>query len=596
MSSEKVTKQIIVGGIVAATMFSPLQPLRLMEFGGNIAYAANPVATNVVTYEKQRDDYVAGSTFTDVTNERWYASAVKQAYEFGLISGRTETSYDPQGNLTVAEAITLAAKLHSYGSTGAYEVPPAPSGTPWYTNVVDYAFKNGIIKVYEWEGKLNQNATRAEVAHIFANVYGEGLLPRINKVTSLPDVRATDQYAEDIYALYEAGILSGSDDRGTFNPNSPITRAEIASIVMRMALPTQRVSLPKYDGGAVPTTNNFPRVPIDGGNTGNQNTTEKPDDTHTNTNTNTNTGTNSTETKPETKPDSNNSVDKPNTETGNNTGNTGSSTGNNTVDKPVDKPDENDTDVNKTIVENGFTYVDDGTGTYYIYCTADTDLDKLVAKNGYKVSEFMSPGIDPADIEFVPYSGNSAVIALQPATGAKEAYLSITPVEEESTCPDPEEYADWFFEIFRNGSKVGLKVGIYDKRPANYPECAAAIINHLRDEYGVPHVEAHPALNAAADIRAKELATSFSHTRPNGEPYDTTFRETGFKGVDEAMKGTSEDIYGGTDLTGAMYAWIDSPGHLRPMIEDYDVKGDYFTHIGIGYYEGGGMSLVFGQD
>ena len=245
MSSEKVTKQIIVGGIVAATMFSPLQPLRLMEFDGNIAYAANPVATNVVTYEKQRDDYVAGSTFTDVTNERWYASAVKQAYEFGLISGRTETSYDPQGNLTVAEAITLAAKLHSYGSTGAYEVPPAPSGTPWYTNVVDYAFKNGIIKVYEWEGKLNQNATRAEVAHIFANVYGEGLLPRINKVTSLPDVRATDQYAEDIYALYEAGILSGSDDRGTFNPNSPITRAEIASIVMRMALPTQRVSLPK---------------------------------------------------------------------------------------------------------------------------------------------------------------------------------------------------------------------------------------------------------------------------------------------------------------------------------------------------------------
>ena len=597
MSLSKITKPIVIGGVVAATMFSPIQPLRFMDFGGKVAYAANPVATNVVTYEKQRSDYIEGSTFKDVQSGRWYASAVKQAYEFGLISGRTETSYDPQGNLTVAEAITLAVKLHSYGSTGTYEISPAPSGSPWYTNIVDYAFKNGIIKMYEWEGKFNQNATRAEVAHIFANVYGEGLLPKINKVTSLPDVRATDKYADDIYALYEAGILSGSDANGTFNPNSPITRAEIASIVMRMALPTQRVSLPKYDGGAVPTTNDFPRVPInDGsgsGNTGNQTTTDKPEDKPTGSTTD------KTETTTEDKPSSSTgntsgTTDKPSSSTGNTSGTTDKPT-----TKPEDKPSgstETKPENNDTIVENGFTYVNDGSGTYYIYCTADTDLDKLVAKNGYKVSEFMSPGIDPADIAFVPYSGNSAVIELQPPTGAKEAYLSITPVEEESTRPDPEEYADWFFEIFRNHSKVGLKVGIYDERPANYPECAAAIINHLRDEYGVPHVEAHPALNAAADIRAKELATSFSHTRPNGGDLYDLWLECGYKQEGEFLLGVGEDIAGGTSLAAAMSAWIDSPGHLRPMIEDYDVKGDYFTHIGIGYYEGGGMALVFGQD
>ena len=185
--------------------------------------------------------------------------------------------------------------------------------------------------------------------------------------------------------------------------------------------------------------------------------------------------------------------------------------------------------------------------------------------------------------------GNAAQTVL-----AKEAYLSITPVEEESTCPDPEEYADWFFEIFRNHSKVGLKVGIYDKRPANYPECAAAIINHLRDEYGVPHIEVHSALNAAADIRAKELATSFSHTRPNGEPLVKLWLECGYKQEGEPLLGEGEDIYSGTDLTGAMHAWIDSPGHLRPMIFYSDTE--YLTHMGIGYYDGGGMALVFGED
>lgn len=133
----------------------------------------------------------SAAAFKDVTAGRWYSSAVKQAYVYGLILGKAANSYEPQSNLTIAEALTLAAKLHSYGSTGSYEVPPVPDGIPWYKNVVNYCFNNNIIQANEFTGRYNNKATRAEVAHIFANVYGEGLLPKINKVTSLPDVRAT---------------------------------------------------------------------------------------------------------------------------------------------------------------------------------------------------------------------------------------------------------------------------------------------------------------------------------------------------------------------------------------------------------------------
>ena len=44
-----------------------------------------------------------------------------------------------------------------------------------------------------------------------------------------------------VYKLYEAGILIGNDEAGTFAPWSEITRAEVAAIISRMANPDLRM-------------------------------------------------------------------------------------------------------------------------------------------------------------------------------------------------------------------------------------------------------------------------------------------------------------------------------------------------------------------
>ena len=41
-------------------------------------------------------------------------------------------------------------------------------------------------------------------------------------------------YAAEIYELYRAGVLTGSDAAGTFYPNSSIKRSEVAAILIRM--------------------------------------------------------------------------------------------------------------------------------------------------------------------------------------------------------------------------------------------------------------------------------------------------------------------------------------------------------------------------
>ena len=60
--------------------------------------------------------------------------------------------------------------------------------------------------------------------------------------TSVVIVDETEDDPDDtaILRLYNAGILTGVDDKGTFLPDAPITREQIAAVVTRAADPILR--------------------------------------------------------------------------------------------------------------------------------------------------------------------------------------------------------------------------------------------------------------------------------------------------------------------------------------------------------------------
>ncbi len=55
----------------------------------------------------------------------------------------------------------------------------------------------------------------------------------VTTAVSFPDVPSGASYAEAVRALNELGIITG-DERGYFNPNKTITRAEAATIICRL--------------------------------------------------------------------------------------------------------------------------------------------------------------------------------------------------------------------------------------------------------------------------------------------------------------------------------------------------------------------------
>ena len=181
--------------------------------------------------------FAAEFKFTDVKESDWFYNDVKNAVEMGLINGKSETEYKPNDNLTYAEAIKLAACMNQLYMDGVITLK---NGDPWYQTYVDYCVENGIIdKYYDYDEK----ATRAGYAVIFANALPDEALAKINSVAdgSIPDVPETRAYAPEVYKLYRAGILQGSDDARSFKPLDNILRSEVAAILSRMMDETKRV-------------------------------------------------------------------------------------------------------------------------------------------------------------------------------------------------------------------------------------------------------------------------------------------------------------------------------------------------------------------
>lgn len=216
---------------------SPLTRLAALALALLMALSLTPAArassgSGMGNFRKQRD-YPG---FSDVPANSDFANDVRQAYELGLINGKSDDAFDPYGNLTVAEALTMASRVHAIYFGVEFE--PDSSRNPWYGDTVDYALANGIVQEEDYSD-YTVKATRADLANLFYSIPAYEF-PRINRIAWISDVPSDSEYFNYIYMLYSAGVLTGSDEKGAFQPNEPVTRAQAAAIINRVVKPENR--------------------------------------------------------------------------------------------------------------------------------------------------------------------------------------------------------------------------------------------------------------------------------------------------------------------------------------------------------------------
>nr|WP_325258046.1 S-layer homology domain-containing protein [uncultured Oscillibacter sp.] len=304
--------------------------------------------------------------FSDVAEGSASYEAIKLCYERGLMNGTSETSFDPQGKLNVAQLVVLAARLYDLQNGGDGTIPDPPDygqpylrfydesgnkiifftmeeipsynavgesvyigatnetdgselpesckleigyagynhvktfqgvresheGIPgamshgltgtgyrfsdpdvasftkfiplplhleeaWWFPAVFYLGSEGVVSfdgelVYRVSGGNNgsgydpltrfssDNASRSLFTWLVNLTAGE--LPVLNETVRIPDVNPDEtQDAEAILQLYQAGILTGIDQAGTFHGSGQLTRAQAAMMLARVLEPSLRV-------------------------------------------------------------------------------------------------------------------------------------------------------------------------------------------------------------------------------------------------------------------------------------------------------------------------------------------------------------------
>lgn len=108
---------------------------------------------------------------------------------------------------------------------------------------------------------------------------------------------------------------------------------------------------------------------------------------------------------------------------------------------------------------------------------------------------------------------------------------------------------------------------------SSYSQQVVHLVNIEREKEGLNPLTFSQSIGKAAAIRAKEIQTSFSHTRPNGSHFATALKEVGV-----SYRGTGENIaWGQKTPEEVVKAWMNSPGHRA------NIMNPNFKNIGVGY-------------
>lgn len=114
-----------------------------------------------------------------------------------------------------------------------------------------------------------------------------------------------------------------------------------------------------------------------------------------------------------------------------------------------------------------------------------------------------------------------------------------------------------------------------DNEQLSFAEQVIKLVNAERAKAGLHELKLDTEVSKAALVRAKEIQTTFSHTRPDGRKFSSVLTDQGIR-----FTGAGENIaWGQTTPEKVMEAWMNSEGHRA------NILNAKFTKIGVGHLQ-----------
>lgn len=162
-----------------------------------------------------------------------YAAGVIETWsDYGVLEGYRDGTFRPDGHITRAEMATVVDRVMGYQNTAKNTFTDVPA-KQWYAEYILHLAAEGILKGNpDGTMKPDEPITRQEAFATLARVLD---LPESDKATGFKDDDTIASWAKGyVAAMKEAGYIQG-DQKGNIRANEPITRAEVVTVLNKMA-------------------------------------------------------------------------------------------------------------------------------------------------------------------------------------------------------------------------------------------------------------------------------------------------------------------------------------------------------------------------
>ena len=176
--------------------------------------------------------------FKDVEPNSWSTPAIQYVYSNGIMTGISETEFDPEGIMNRGMLITVIWEME--GQPAAAGAAPFKDLTEDYYKVAAaWGHENGIILGYSnTQYGPEDPVTREQLCAIlfrYAQFKGRDTSAR-GDLSKFADASKVEPYAQNAVAwAVGAGLIQGSNDYGklNLNPKDEATREMVAAVLYR---------------------------------------------------------------------------------------------------------------------------------------------------------------------------------------------------------------------------------------------------------------------------------------------------------------------------------------------------------------------------
>lgn len=183
-------------------------------------------------------DNCPSKAFSDLDAKAWYHEGVDYALTNSLMNGVGSGKFEPDGQLTRAQLVTVLYRAAGEPDTGKQVNPFTDvADDAWYTKAVIWAANNGIVNgVAKNVFAPDASITREQIAAMLYR-YAGAEAAKEDKLSAFPDAAKVSDWAKEaLNWAVASGLINGvADANGTasLEPQATATRAQIATILMR---------------------------------------------------------------------------------------------------------------------------------------------------------------------------------------------------------------------------------------------------------------------------------------------------------------------------------------------------------------------------